>query len=125
MSRVETLTNRVLKKHRFDLEFQQYAWFLASAIKENEFFAGRTSKWIVYVIITELMDRYYGKRNYPILKKDLKETLEIKSPISNHYTSKDKRLIKFRKEFDEMYDALLLKKEIRESNYHEKSKLTK
>lgn len=66
-------------------------------------------------MITELMTRYYKKNNYPVLKQDLKETLQISSPISNNLTKDNPKLIRFRKEFDEMYDALILKHELGDS----------
>ncbi len=116
MVTVETLVNRVLKQHTsFDLTFNQYARFLSTAIKENQFFIGFSEKWRAYWIISELMMRYYKKNKYPILKQELKKTLKISSPVSNKMTKDNPKVIKFRKEFDEMYDALKLKQELGES----------
>ena len=127
MPSVETLINRVLKNfsYSFNLEFNQYARFLVGSIKETEFFIGMTPKWRAYWIISELMTRYYGERNYPVLKRELKEILQIRSPVSNYFTKDNPRVTKFRKEFDEYFDALKLKTELRKSNYHEQAKLKK
>lgn len=127
MVNVEKLVDRVLKqfKNQFDLEFNQIVRFLASSIKEDEFFIGRTPKWRAYWIVSETMVRHYGKKSYPVTKKSLRETLGIRSPISNSFTRYNPRTIKLQEKFDEWYDAVQLKKELRENNHHEQSKLEK
>jgi hypothetical protein len=122
---VESCLDAVLRNMTFDLKFKQFARYLAIAIKETPFFSGMSPKWRAYWIITELTDRYYGKKNYPYYKKDLKAILAIQSPVSNDFTKDNPKVIQFRKEFDEIYDALELKQKQGESNYHNKNKLTR
>jgi hypothetical protein len=62
------------------------------------------------------MSRYYERKWYSMQKKALQKILEIKSSVSNNRTNSDKSVIKFRKEFDEMYEALKLKTELGEAS---------